>query len=160
MLREWGQLPWPSVAPWRVFASGSREFLISRGIGHPALTADPAGLRPLVLDFRAFLRRWRRRATGQKEIGGPLDDRSAACTQRVIGNFYRAMHDYKADAAAAIGDDRWLELTDSHARLYPVEECRTCRVIRGADETNSTTASDPSRTLPRTHARGLRRTQS
>jgi len=160
MLLESGQLTWSSVAPWRVFASRFSEFLISRGIDHPALTADPAGLRPLVLDFRAFLRRWRRRATGQKEIGGPLDDRSVACTQRVIGNFYRAMHDYKADAAAAIGDDRWLELTDSHARLYRVEECRTGRVIREADERNYISDADLSRMLARIEVLGLPRDQS
>src|SRR5208282_4531743 len=131
---ESGQLTWSSVAPWRVFAARFSEFLISRGIDHPALAGDPSGLRPLVLDFRVFLRQWRRGTTGQKERGGPLDDRSVACTQRVIGNFYRAMHDYRADVAAATGDDRWLELTDSHARLYRVEECRTGRVIREADE--------------------------
>ena len=122
---ESGQLTWSSVAPWRVFASRFSEFLTSRGIDHPALAADPAGLRPPVLDFQAFLRQWRRGTTGPKERGGPLDDRSVGCTQRVIGNFYRTMRDYKADVAAATGDDRCLELTDSHARLYRVEECRT-----------------------------------
>ena len=112
-----------------------------------------------MLDFRAFLRQWRRRATGQKEPGGPLDDRSVACTQRVIGNFYRAMHDYKADAAAATGDDRWLELTDAHARLYRVEEFRTERVIQQADERNYITDADLSRMLACIELLGLPRDQ-
>ena len=143
-----------------MFASRFSEFLIRRGIDHPALAADPARLRPLVLDFRAFLRQWRRGTTGPKERGGPLDDRSVACTQRVIGNFYRTMHDYKADVAAATGDDRWLELTDSHARLYRVEECRTGRVIRQADERNYISDADLSRMLACIELLGLPRDQS
>jgi integrase len=160
MLLESGQLTWSSVASWRVFAARFSEFLISRGIGHPALAADPSGLRPLMLDFRVFLRQWRRGTTGQKERGGPLDDRSVACTQRVIGNFYRTMHDYRADVAAATGDDRWLELTDSHARLYRVEECRTGRVIRQADERNYISDADLSRMLACIEVLGLPRDQS
>ena len=39
-------------------------------IDHPALAADPAGLRPLVLDFRAFLRQWRRGTTGRRNGAG------------------------------------------------------------------------------------------
>ena len=159
MLLESGQLTWSSVAPGRVFAARFSEFLISRQIDHPALAADPAGLRPLVLDFRAFLRQWRRGTTGQKERGGPLDARSVACTQRVIGNFYRTMHDYRADAAAATGDNRWLELTDGHARLYRVEECRTGRVIRQADERNYITDADLSRMLACIEVLGLPREQ-
>ena len=97
----------------------------------------------------------RRGTTGPRERGGPLDDRSVACTQRVIGNFYRAMHDYRADVAAATGDDRWLELTDSHARLYRAEECRTGRVIRQADERNYISDTDLARMLQYVELLGL-----
>jgi hypothetical protein len=113
-----------------------------------------------MLDFRAFLRQWKRRATGQKEPGGPLDDRSVACTQRVIGNFYRAMHDYKTDAAAATGDSRWLNLTDAHARLYRPGEFFTERVIKQADERNYISDADLSRMLARIELLGMPRDQS
>jgi len=157
---ESGQLTWSSAAPWHVFASRFSEFTVSRGLDYPALTDDPAQLRPLMLEFRAFLRQWRRRATGQKEPGGPLDDRSVACTQRVIGNFYLAMHDYKAEAAAATGDDRWLALTDAHARLYRPGEFFTERVIKQADERNYISDADLSRMLACIELLGLPRDQT
>ena len=157
---ESGQLTWSSAAPWHVFAARFSEFAVSRSLSHPALTGDPAGLRPLMLDFRAFLRQWRRGTDGQKKKGGPLDDRSVACTQRVIGNFYRAMHDYKADAAAAVGDDRWLELTDAHARLYRPGEFFTERIIKEADERNYIGDADLSRMLACIELLGMPRGQS
>ncbi len=156
---ESGQLTWSSVAPWHVFAARFSEFVTSCGISHPALTADPSGLRPLMLEFRAFLRQWRRRATGNKDPGAPLDDRTVACTQRVIGNFYRAMHDYKAEAAAATWDDRWLELTDAHARLYRPGEFFTERIIKQADERNYISDADLSRMLACIELLGLSRDQ-
>ena len=39
---ESGQLTWSSAAPWHVFASRFSEFAVSRWLGHPALTGDPA----------------------------------------------------------------------------------------------------------------------
>jgi hypothetical protein len=97
---------------------------------------------------------------GQKKKGGPLDDRSVACTQRVIGNFYRAMHDYKADVAAIVGDDRWLNLTDAHARLYRPGEFFTERVIKEADERNYISDADLSKMLACTELLGMPRSQS
>ncbi len=61
----------------------------SRHLEHPALVNDPAQLRALMLEFRAFLRQWRRATTGRaKYSGGPLDARSVASTLRLLGNFY------------------------------------------------------------------------
>lgn len=157
---ESGQLTWSSAASWHVFAARFSEFAVSRGLDHPALTEDPSQLRPLILDFRAFLRQWKRRATGGREHGGPLDDRSVACTQRVIGNFYRAMHDYKAEATAATGDERWLELTDAHARLYRPGEFFTERVIKQADERNYISDADLSKMLACIESLGMPRDQS
>ena len=70
------------------------------------------------------------------------------------------MHDYRADVAKATGDDRWLQLTDSHARLYRVEECRTGRVIRQADERNYISDADLSRMLGYIELLGLPRDQA
>ena len=140
---ESGQLTWSTVVPGHVFAARFSEFAVSRGLTTPALADDPSQLRPLVLEFRAFLRQWRRErpAHGQAR-GGPLDDRSVACTLRFLGNFYRAMNDYRADAAAATGDDRWLALTDGHARLVRRDELAAERVIRQADERNYISDAD------------------
>ncbi len=155
---ESGQLTWSSVAPWHVYAARFGEFATSRHLDHPALVDATAELRPLMLEFRTFLQQWRRETIGRaKSRGGPLDARSIANTQRVIGNFYREMNDYRDEAAAATGDDRWLALTDSHARLYRVDECRVGRVIRQADERHYISDIDLSRMLEYVELLGLPR---
>ncbi len=124
ILMEAGQLTWSTVAAV-AGVRGPVQRVRHLPRNRPSRPRGrPAGLRPMALEFRAFLRQWRREPPAQKERGGPLDDRSVACTLRVIGNFYRAMNDYRADAAAATGDARWLELTEAHARLYRGEEFR------------------------------------
>ena len=158
---ESGQLTWSSVAPWHVYAARFGEFATSRHLEDPALVNDPAQLRALMLDFRVFLRQWRRATTGRaKHNSGPLDARSVANTQRVIGNFYREMHDYRAEAAAATGDKRWLALTDAHARLYRVAECSVGRVIRQADERHYISDTDLTRMLGSVELLGLPRDQT
>ena len=149
------------MAPWHVYAARFGEFATSRRLDHPALVDDPAQLRALMLDFQTFLRQWRRETTGRaKNNSGPLDTRSVANTQRVIGNFYREMHDYRTEAAAATGDQRWLALTDSHARLYRVADCSVGRVIRQADERHYISDSDLTRMLSHVELLGLPRDQT
>jgi integrase len=158
---ETGQLTWSTVMQVHVFAARFGEFALARGLGHPALTADPSQLRALALDFRAFLQRWRRdRPAHGRARGGPLDARSVARSQRFIGNFYRFMNDYQVDAAAATGDDRWLALTDSHARLYRIDELRAERAIRQADERNYISDADLARMLQYVELLGMPRDQS
>ncbi len=158
---ESGQLTWSSVPGCHVFAARFAVFAASRGIGHPALADDPSRLRPLALSFRSFLHEWHRDGPGRgRGEGGTLDALSVARSQRVIGNFYRTMHDYRAEAAAATGDDRWLALTDSHARLYRSGELRAGRVIRQADERNYISDADLARMLEYVELLGLPRGQS
>jgi integrase len=158
---ESGQLTWSSVAPWHVYAARFGEFATSRRLDHPALVDDPSQLRALMLDFRAFLRQWRHETTGHVDHNsGPLDARSVANTQRVIGNFYRQINDYKTETAAATGDQRWLALTDSHARLYRVDECSVGRAIRQADERNYISDTDLTRMLAYVELLGLPRDQT
>ena len=57
------------------------------------------------------------------------------------------MSDCRADAAAATGDDRWLALTDSHARLYRAATAAAERAIRQADERNYISDTDLARML-------------
>ena len=158
---EAGQLTWSTVLQMHVFAARFSEFALARGIGHPALVDDPAQLRALALEFRAFLHQWRReRPAHGLARGGPLNARSVARTLRFLGNFYRMMNDYRADAATATGDDRWLALTDSHARLYRSDELSAERAIRQADERNYISDTDLTRMLQYVELLGLPRDQT
>jgi integrase len=158
---ESGQLTWSSVAGWHMFAARFAQFILARSIAHPALVDDPSTLRAVALDFRAFLRERQRDTAGRSHArDGLLDARSIARTQRVIGNFYRSMNDYRAEAAEATGDDRWLTLTDSHARLYRSEELSAERAIRQADERNYISDADLARMLEYVELLGLPREQT
>ena len=59
-----------------------------------------------------------------------------------------------------LGDDRWLALTDAHARLYRGEECAPGRAIRQADERNYISDADLSRMLAYIELLGLPRDQA
>ena len=52
----------------------------------------------------------------------PLAPQTIVRTQEAVARFYAFMFDYQAQAAAALGDARWLELTSAHARLWRPEE--------------------------------------
>jgi integrase len=114
-----------------------------------------------VLDFRAFLGEWCPQTAGRgADRRASLNARSIARTQRAIGNFYVALHDYRVEAAAATGDDRWLALTDSHARLYRPAELSADRAIRQADERNYISDADLTRMMQVVELLGLPRDQS
>ena len=158
---ESGQLTWSTVMQVHVFAARFAEYALTRNLTHPALTDDPSRLRAVALEFRAFLQQWRRErpAHGQAR-GGPLDARSVARTLRFLGNFYATMSDCQADAAAATGDEGWLALTDSHARLVRRDELRAERAIRQADERNYISDTDLARMLQYVELLGLPRDQA
>jgi len=158
---ESGQLTWSTVLQVHVFAARFSEFALARNLTHPALADDPSHLRALALEFRAFLQQWRRErpAHGQAR-GGPLDARSVARTLRFLGNFYGTMSDCRADAAAATGDEGWLALTDSHARLVRRDELSAERAIRQADERNYISDTDLARMLQYVELLGLPRDQA
>ncbi len=146
---ESGQLTWSTVLRGaRVRRPVQRVRPLPRASATPPWRTIPSQLRAVVLEFRAFLRQWRRErpAHGQAR-GGPLDARSVARTLRFLGNFYATMNDCRADAAAATGDDGWLALTDSHARLVRRDELAAERAIRQADERNYISDADLSRML-------------
>ena len=158
---EAGQLTWSTVLQVHVFAARLGEFALTRNLNHPALADDPSQLRALAMEFRAFLQQWRRErpAHGQAR-GGPLNARSVARTLRFLGNFYGTMSDCRADAAAATGDEGWLALTDSHARLVRRDELSAERAIRQADERNYISDTDLARMLQYVELLGLPRDQT
>jgi integrase len=158
---ESGQITWSSVNAQRTIAFRFGIFLASRGISHPALTDGPSHqLRGLALDFRAFLHGWPATRPGQPGSGSGLNARTIATNLQVIGRFYRVMSDYSAEAAAALGDDRWLALSDAHARLYRDGDWSRRRAIRQADERNYISDTDLARMLSHIELLGLPRGQA
>lgn len=153
---ESGQITWSTVFQSHVFTARLAAFVLSRGITGPALADDPSRLRAVTLDFQSFLREWRRDrpARGQAR-GGPLEARSVARTLRFLGNFYATMTDCRREAAAATGDDRWLELGDGHGRLVRRDELSAERAVRQADDRNYIGDADLSRMLQYVELLGL-----
>ena len=153
---ESGQLTWSTVMQHRVLVARFAAFLAERGIDHPALAAEsPSALRATALDFATFLRRWRRRRPGRTRAGGALLPLTISRNQQGISLFYRTMADYRVEAADALGDERWLALTDSHARLYRPEDGNRRRAIRQADEANYINDTDLSSMLTHIELLGL-----
>ena len=157
---ESGQLTWSSVMNQRVIAFRFGAFLASRNISHPALADDPSGLRAVALDFRTFLHGWTRTRPGRAGSGGGLEARTVARSLQAIGRFYQVMSDYRAEAAASLADDRWLALSDAHARLYRDGDWNRGRVIRQADERNYISDTDLARMLSHIDLLGLPRGQA
>ncbi len=160
---ESGQLTWSSAMPQHAFAFRFAAFLASRGIDHPALTADPGQeLRVVALEFRTFLHGWGKTRQGRAnhQASGGLNTLSITRSLQAIGRFYRVMSDYRAEAAAALGDDRWLALSDAHARLYRDGDWTRGRAIRQADERNYINDTDLARMLSHIDLLGLPRDQA
>jgi integrase len=156
---ESGQLTWSSVMPQHAIIFRFAAFLAARGIGHPALAGDPPGLRAAALDFRTFLHAWGKERQGRanEQASGGLNERTIARSMQAISLFYRVMSDYRAEAAAALGDDRWLALSDAHARLYRDGDWNRGRAIRQADERNYISDADLARMLSHIDLLGLPR---
>ena len=115
---ETGNLVWSSL-PSALTYLGSylSEFLVDSGIDTPALVADPeVGLRTVALAFLGDLRQRRSRR------GRPLTATSVGLIQSGVSSFYAFMADHRVEAARALGEPRWAELSDAHARLWRAGE--------------------------------------
>ena len=160
---ESGQLTWSSVMGQHALVFRFAAFLAARGINQPALVSDPVReLRALALDFRTFLQGWTKRRADRRSdtAGGSLAALTISRSQQGIGLFYRVMSDYRDEAAAALGDERWLTLTDAHARLYRGDEWGRGRAIRQADERNYIGDADLARMLAHIELLGLPRDEA
>ncbi len=153
---ESGQLTWSSVMQLRVVVARFGEFLTGRCIDRPALVEDPERqLRALALEFSTFLHAWRRRRSGRGQAGAGLKARTISKSLQTIDLFYRVMTDHRTEAAAALGDARWLELTDSHARLFRATDFPRAREPRSADERNYINDTDLSAMLTHIELLGM-----
>ena len=89
---------------------------LEAGIDHPRLASSEIELRGVALRLLSYLRG--RRGHG----GGPLSRTSVGLSQSAVQGFYLFMADHRTEAAKALGEPRWLELTDAHARLWRAGE--------------------------------------
>ncbi|GLW75486.1 putative transposase/phage integrase [Kitasatospora phosalacinea] len=153
---ESGQLTWSTVMQHRVNTARFAAFVTERGIDHPALAAgSEQSLRSLALEFGTFLHHWRREHSGRRKVGGSLQARTINKNLQTIDLFYRVMADCRAEAAEALDDARWLELTDSHARMFRPADRPRQRELREADERNYINDTDLSSMLTHIEILGL-----
>jgi integrase len=115
---ERGTLAWTSLPGYRTYLGGYfSEFLLDARIDDPRLAPSEAELRGVALAFLSHLRGRRSRRGG-----GPLSLVSVGLSQSAVASFYLFMADHRHEAAKALGEPRWSELSDAHARLWRAGE--------------------------------------
>jgi hypothetical protein len=129
---ERGLLTWSSLSSYRTYLGYFSEFLVSAGIEHPRLAGERE-LRGVALTYLAHLRA--RRGRGDR----PLSLSSVSHSQSTVSGFYEFMADHRTEAAKALGEPRWLELSDAHARFW-----RAGDFARRDRRSGSSEHSDPS----------------
>ncbi|MDG3009376.1 tyrosine-type recombinase/integrase [Rhodococcus sp. D2-41] len=108
-------LRWSSVVERaRDTARHLGRFVDTHGYTDPLLADDPAELRTIFTDFSAYLRSPNASATP----GKPLSASAVDATQSQTQVFYTFMVDHAPEAAAATGNPRWSQITDTHTRLW------------------------------------------
>ncbi|MGH2926616.1 MAG: tyrosine-type recombinase/integrase, partial [Solirubrobacteraceae bacterium] len=115
---EQGVLAWTSLPGYRTYLGGYfSEFLIQAGIDDPSLASSETELRGVALQLLSYLRGRRSRRGG-----GPLSGTSVGLAQSAVQGFYLFMADHRHEAARALDEPRWAELSDAHARLWRAGE--------------------------------------
>jgi integrase len=115
-----GALRWSTVNQ-RAFAMTVFDgFLTGRGIDDPRLAADPARVRPVMLDFLAQVR-GSRASRGPTE-GQPVSAAHAKVVVSAVEQFYLFMHDHKDEAALELSEPAWLGLGPQHTAFYRPRE--------------------------------------
>ncbi|OBC08067.1 transposase [Mycobacterium sp. 852013-50091_SCH5140682] len=108
-------LRWSSVMQRaRDMARHLGPFLAARQVTDPVIASDRAQLRLLFTDFADYLKS----PAAQSKPDHPLTPGTIAGTQSRTQAFYTFMVDHAEEAAAATGNLRWLDLTDTHTRLW------------------------------------------
>jgi len=162
MRMQSGHLTWSSAIQALTLLRRLDVFLAARGVSGPALAEDTA-LRALAADLATSLRASPRRrdsSTARYSGASPLAPQTIVRTQEAVARFYAFMFDYQTEAAAALGDDRWLGLTSAHARLWrPEEKMRRDRSLEPADDNSYLSDTDLSRVLAHIDLLGMPRDQ-
>jgi integrase len=115
---ERGVLAWTSLPGYRTYLGGYfSEFLQEAGIDDPCLACSETELRAVALGLLSYLRGRRGRRSD-----APLSRTSVGLAQSAVQGFYLFMADHRHEAAKALGEPRWGELTDAHARLWRAGE--------------------------------------
>ncbi|HUY59138.1 MAG TPA: tyrosine-type recombinase/integrase [Solirubrobacteraceae bacterium] len=117
---ETGLLRWGTLRGRLFSLTVFDQFLVGRGVSEPRLCADPTDLRLLALDFLGHLKQ--RRATAGANRGEPISNSSVTNMLGHVEQFYAWMADHSLEAARALGDRRWEQLGDQHARLWRMGE--------------------------------------
>ncbi len=108
-------LRWSSVAERaRDMARHLGPFLAARHITDPLLTEDRAALRLLFTEFSDYLKS----PAAAVKPDRPLSPSAVDTTQSQTQVFYAFMVDHAEEAAAATGDARWAQITDTYTRLW------------------------------------------
>ena len=115
---ERGVLAWSTLPGYRTYlGSYFSEFLLGAGIDHPCLASSETELRAVALSLLSYLRGRRGRRGGRL-----LSRTSVGLAQSAVQGFYLFIADHRYEAANALGEPRWSELTDAHARLWRAGE--------------------------------------
>ena len=115
---EQGVLAWPTLPGYRTYlGSYFSEFLLEAGIDDPRLAVHEPSCAASRSRSSSYLR-------GRRSDGGgrPLSGTSVGLAQSAVQGFYLFMADHRHEAAKALGEPRWAELTDAHARLWRAGE--------------------------------------
>jgi integrase len=108
-------LRWSSVAQRaRDMARHLGPFLAARHITDPLITEDRAALRLLFTEFSDYLKSPAAPAKPER----PLSPSAIDATQSQTQVFYAFMVDHAEEAAAATGNPRWAQITDTYTRLW------------------------------------------
>jgi hypothetical protein len=108
-------LRWSSVAERaRDMARHLGPFLAARHITDPLITDDRAALRLLFTEFSEYLKS----PEAAAKPGRLLSASAVDATQSQTQVFYAFMVDHAEEAAAATGNPRWAQITDTYTRLW------------------------------------------
>ena len=111
-------MAWSTLPGYRTYlGSYFSEFLLGAGIDHPCLASSETELRAVALSLLSYLRGRRGRRGGRS-----LSRTSVGLAQSAVQGFYLFIADHRYEAANALGEPRWSELTDAHARLWRAGE--------------------------------------
>ena len=115
---ERGVLAWSTLPGYRTYLGAtSRSSCFRPG---STIRAWPTQSRSCAA-WRLRSSRYLRGRRGRRG-GGPLSRTSVGLAQSAVSTFYLFMADHRHEAAKALGEPRWSELSDAHARLWRAGE--------------------------------------